>query len=335
MTTLRNILIAAAAFCLFCWLIGKPIDRPSETTRTLNYLAEHGDEYDLIFVGPSYVERQIIPAVFDAEMTRRGHPMRSFNAGFAAMGNEEHTEITRRIRDLALPKLEWVVSDVTIRAYLRFELENPMKSRTIEWHSWRNLVRVLRYYIAAPVQSKLWTHVSHTLAHYTNLGLGALWLRGQASLTPPILESAPDFFSTPAGARHHRLGKKGVSAKVHEKLMDRYARCARMKPEVSRHSDRALDIHTAVSDLGFRSILVIAPVSYRCTAPDWVDAAGLPVTVLAFNDPERYPAFYRPEFRLNANHLNYAGAVRYSTLLAMRISAILDVEKGVGRPDRR
>ncbi|MEC9241590.1 MAG: hypothetical protein VYA48_02945, partial [Gemmatimonadota bacterium] len=276
-----------------------------------------------------------IPSVFDEEMSLRGHPMRSFNAGFSAMGNEEHTEITRRIRDLALPKLEWIVSDVTIRSYLRFERDNPMKARTIEWHSWRNLMRVFRYYRATNGRTELWTHVRHTLARSANLGLGALWLTGQASLSPPILTSAPDFFSTPAGARHKRRGRKGVSKEKHRELIDRYETCAKAKPQISREVDRALEIHTAVSDLGFRSVLLIAPVSYRCTAPEWRDDAGLPVTVLSFNDPERYPALYSPPFRLNDNHLNYAGAVRYSKVLAMRISAILDREREASRPSRR
>ena len=51
----------------------------------LDWLARHGDDFDVVFLGSSRVEQQIIPEEFDHAAASLGHPVRSFNAGMAAM----------------------------------------------------------------------------------------------------------------------------------------------------------------------------------------------------------------------------------------------------------
>ena len=51
-------------------------------------------------------------------------------------------------------------------------------------------------------------------------------------------------------------------------------------------------------------------------------AFGPPPPVLNFNDPRKYPQFFERQNRLDAGHINAAGAVLFTRLLAGEVVAI-------------
>src|SRR5688572_10396349 len=67
----------------------------------LDHFARKAEDYDTIFVGSSTIYRGVSPAVYDAELARRGIAARSFNFGVLGMVPPESYYLLERI--LAVP----------------------------------------------------------------------------------------------------------------------------------------------------------------------------------------------------------------------------------------
>ena len=97
-----------------------------------------------------------------------------------------------------------------------------------------------------------------------------------------------------------------------------------------------------IRSTGARPVLVVPPcldarAELISFARDRVDA-----DVVAFNDPERFPILYDPANRFDAGHLNHAGAMVFSKLLAeARRGPLVDhelkeaLEAGGAHPDEK
>src|SRR5688572_27502291 len=90
-----NILIFVLALALMAWGIGKITPPPhiSIVSAKVQWLQEHGDEYDVIFLGSSRTFRQIVPELFDRLMAAASHPVKTFNLGVDGMRPPEDTYV--------------------------------------------------------------------------------------------------------------------------------------------------------------------------------------------------------------------------------------------------
>jgi hypothetical protein len=81
------LLLFAASFVAVAGALRPAVPWPGDAgvAARMAYFAEQKDSFDVLFAGSSNIQRGIIPEVFDARMSERGHPVRSFNLAAAGM----------------------------------------------------------------------------------------------------------------------------------------------------------------------------------------------------------------------------------------------------------
>ncbi|HTF34944.1 MAG TPA: hypothetical protein VK714_14770 [Myxococcota bacterium] len=311
----------------------------------MRHFISHVDEYDLVFVGSSSVARGFDPAVFDAALAARGHPLRSFNLGVDGMWSLEADYLIREIVRRQPTRLRWIVIDL-------FELDPKLDStpesesdvfteRGFYWHDAWGLAQVLRRVFAGSgglrEEARLaWVHVRLAAWRLGNLGQGdialASWWAGPASEDAGIVqgggfEALDDLNHPVAGKmRAFYLANAAQYEGVIATLDERNAR-----PEAPPEAKRA-EIREQSERLRAANIepLYIIPPILRATPSLYGLVKATDVPVLGFNSPTRYPELYATEHRWDATHLNRAGAQCLSRLLAERLADLLDRE---GRTD--
>ncbi len=129
-----SVLLGALAFLVTGALLRAVLPPPPETPleTKLDHLREHRG-YDVLFVGSSSVYRHVDPALFDELTAAAGRPTRSYNLGVPAMSGLETLHALRRVLDLDLPELRWVVLDARHPGYM-LAGENHLTSRVASWH---------------------------------------------------------------------------------------------------------------------------------------------------------------------------------------------------------
>ena len=118
----------------------------------IEYLARHGDEYDVLFVGSSRIHSQVMPAIFDRVASENGVPVKSFNAGIAGMNSPEDGYFLEEILRLPHRRLRWVFVEL---ARLGTGLDREETSRFGYWHDTPRLVLAAR---------RLWAEAGERLA---------------------------------------------------------------------------------------------------------------------------------------------------------------------------
>ena len=93
-----NVVTFIAGFTLIAAVLSSavPSVRPPQIGAKLDFLAAHGAEYDTFFIGSSRVHRQIIPALFDAEMAALGVKTNSFSLSGDGMRPPEDEFVQHR-----------------------------------------------------------------------------------------------------------------------------------------------------------------------------------------------------------------------------------------------
>jgi hypothetical protein len=117
--------------------------------------------------------------------------------------------------------------------------------------------------------------------------------------------------------RHSSKDEKSLAAMA--KLVE-WNRAQRKSPQYGQ-SEWVESLRAQVRRRGHDAFFVIAPVWYRAPVPPPSVRGGLPLTVLRFNDPERFPELYVPEARGNTHHLSEVGRPFYSRALARELFA--------------
>jgi hypothetical protein len=120
---------------------------------------------------------------------------------------------------------------------------------------------------------------------------------------------------TAESARLSSKDRQGLAATA--KLVQ-WNRAQRKSPEYGE-SEWLESLRGQVRRRGHDAFFVIAPVWYHPPLPPPSVRGDLPLTVLRFNDPERFPELYVPEARGNTHHLSRVGRPFYSRALAREL----------------
>ncbi len=302
-----------------------------QVSAKLRSFATDAPALDAVFLGSSRVRRQISPEVFDKEMSAAGLPMRSVNLGIDALVSPEllrfSDEVLRRKTDSIR---YWIVDLNVLRRTISPDSDSP---RELWWHDWKHTALVLRNIATNPVPlaengpGKLALSLSHIallMQHYLQIGCGAGVIN--RAIFPDSKLVDQDAENCGFHPERHSLSvalastfkaqledmKKGPQVQFTDVIMDEVYR------EMSAHCERE----------NMRIFFVMMPVlSLRRPSlppPDVLQRH----TLLAFDDPAKYPELYRAEDRYDLQHFNSAGAVTFTQTLARSVAADIKSRHG-------
>ena len=311
-----------------------PSVRPPQISAKLDWLAQHGEEYDTFFIGSSRVQRQIIPAIFDSEMAVYGISTKSFNLSADGMRTPEDEFVMGcAFASRTVPVRLLVIECNAVKSRVDDAAEGT--AREVYWHDNARMARLWRHLWAGDLSPNLtvgdsvgiwWkrfiefpAHVRHWVWNVTRLGLGSDMLTRQIlGYTPPdpSIEIGENGFRRPA------------CTPMSDSVLRAYEKdlaAARKEPpcpkEEDAESQSALAWKKGCADrLGAHLVLVASPFPTKSVfAPK--DRNG--ITFLDYSDPNRYPDLYVPENRRDRGHLNVRGAEIYTRIVARQIAEML------------
>ena len=330
-----------AGVALGCALVHRA-DRLSDVDVVGEKLAafrQHAGDYDVVFVGSSYVYREISPSEFDSVVGESGKTVRSFNFGVPGMDPPETYFLVDRILDAAPARLRYVVVELD---YFRTDVRdrNVHTRRFDYWHDSRRMSEVARGLADSDAGvrwrgKELAFHLEAFAREAFAVGRGrALMGVGTASdaTVPESLGPNGDGFRSldDESARRFDVRRGFYEAFEEDRYEEKLAQLRRGgDAEDASEAAAAVDLRALRSTVarlrerGIMCVLVVPP----CLAPraDLVDgvAAARIAPVLAFNSPDAYPALYDAKYRFDVGHLNADGAAVFTRVLAERFAALL------------
>lgn len=335
----------ALGFALTAWLAGvclPPPELPSTVREKLAHLAEHGDDYDAIFVGSSRIQYHIMPTIFDRLATAGGHPMKSFNAGVSSMHTPEDAWYIEQILAHKPRRLRWVFLEI---GFFDTAQKDGQKGtlRGVPWHDWTRFRQLCRRLTVGSAKAdfsgqnptffeRLNDFVEHlaTFGHHeTQLGRGMLlfdrWRLSQ-SPEPMVWETLGQsgdgwMPANPNNAREEKSGKQFAAS---------VARLMKDPPHPSK-ADRVSQavLGEAIAQIvraGATPVLIMPP---RTQGNYFVPSAenARRAAIVDFCSPVKFPELYELRYRVDSSHLNPAGAQVFTRILAERFLEIATAQK--------
>jgi hypothetical protein len=295
---------------------------PNETGGLLEHLAAHRADYDVVVIGSSFTRLHFAPKTFERRMRRLGHRVRAFGCGTKGLRGGELDYYIERVLELDMPKLRWLLVDVTLDQIRGLESGNYYKRRVIRWHG-VDQVLTLHAALAAgggePLANlqRLQPHVSHLLLNLGNVGEGVVALRSDAWLGVTTAARTRGAFFPPKinAARQAAAGKRYAQhhpgfARWRQKLVD-------LRSSAPPPRDHAVMRiwRDRIRARGIEPVFVLSPILSDARFPTAVPGDE-PLPVLDFNDPVAFPELYDPTLRQDTAHLHRGGAEVFSTRLA-------------------
>jgi hypothetical protein len=347
----RSLLQFAARGLLLCaglLAIGNLL-RPIDTWQDIDVVGEKyrafiasGGHYSVLFIGSSYIYREVDPAVFDAETAAAGLPTRSFNFGVPGMNPPEtYYLLEHLLKDAAPHGPRYVI--IELDSYQAIVRERNSRTRRFEyWHGPRQTAEVQRALLQTSVApgkkaKDLATHGEAAARQLVCAGRGAAWLevlarelgllpRSASSLGAggdgyvPLDEESGYVFDLRAGTL-----ETFDMERFEEKLAALKSGAARDPSTVTPVEIAALRrILEIVRAHGARPVLLVPPAFQPRSELIALREQGVYDDLLVYNDPVKYPDLYDLQYRFDLGHLNAAGAARFSTLLAREFATLME-----------
>ena len=336
------------SFALTAWLAGvwlPPADLPSTVREKLAHLAEHGDDYDAIFVGSSRIQSHIMPSLFDRLAAERGLTVKSFNAGVASMHTPEDGWLLEQILARKPARLRWIFLEID---FFDAGLEDGQMGtlRGVPWHDWPRFRQLCRRMAVmsdnlnfrdriAELSARLRDFVDH-LATFgqreSQLGRGAqLFDRWRLSINPEPM-------------RWENLGADGdgfrpakTNTVLEKKSLARLAKLVAERTKILPKADEADRVSQAVLGeaiaqiirAGARPVLIIPPRTRLHYFVPSAENARLAAVVDLCN-PVKFPELYEAKHRVDTSHLNAAGAEVFTRIVADRF---LEIARPTPKPN--
>ncbi len=326
-----------------------PARFPTDVRARLDYLQEHREKFDTVFIGSSAFFRHAIPEQFDAAMAKLGYPVHSVNLGIPSGVDFEADTILREVLALELPNLKYVFMD-GLWITPRVKEENRMTRRVIWWHDLTATVDVMRAikqsgFELEEARDLTLLHLRHLMLRVLSVSNGYEVLRAALGLPPDDPEWEPivammqqhrgyEGFhneASPAGRRKVFLAGEGSrSAK-------RFEQQTRQLMKEWKNPTQPVVVQPFRFDVLARQarkagaqgakVLYVFPPNARLHY-DWlaVQQNGYPVRLIALNNPARFPELFDLANRYDYTHLEHNGAEFYTKYLAQEAAALLSEE---------
>ncbi len=311
------------------------------------YLLDHRDEFDVLFVGSSVTFYGIVPHVFDEVLAARGRPVRSFNMGVGGMTTLESDQFLRRVLELEPARLRFVFVEAENWDARIWAKKNTYAPRMVHWHTLEHTRLALESLSRTPQPpspeegafwrwEEGWTHVTLCLRKLSGAGQGRRivrsWLdldRGEVRADVPELEELRGYVDLDRIQGEEWENRRADFLSKQEAYAERVARIDAQNAE-----EPPLDRHFNLDGLRSQIAAIRAagaePIYY--TGPRLLDSPlemrlareGILPVLLAFNQPARYPELYDPANRFDQNHLKRKAAEEFSRQLAASFADHLD-----------
>ncbi|HED66640.1 MAG TPA: hypothetical protein ENJ09_13920 [Planctomycetes bacterium] len=319
-------------------LLGPRLAEDGMAAIKARHMAEHGDDYDVLFVGSSRVYRQIRPRVFDAECERAGAEVRSYNLGLAGMRFFEALRTAEALLSDPPASLDVLVLE-GLDPDPRLREENLLSRREIAWHTpgltWLALRRVWRR--DEPLAEKL----RETRGHLFQFGCSFANV-GTASALSDLLFGGPgpEEDRTPGGylplekdpsetvTDRRRAFLEALNENrslLEERVAELEAEPRSVEPD-ALFADTLARLEGIAREAGVELVFVVLPpVEHR--RPELVGAKerGCIEHLADLSDPAEHPDFYlKLAERFDENHLKKNGAARLTKLVAAAVASVLE-----------
>ncbi|HET6879894.1 MAG TPA: hypothetical protein VFI31_07055 [Pirellulales bacterium] len=324
------------------WWSGPP--RSAALEAKWDAFASRADEFDVVFIGTSHVERHIDPRVVDRTLFELGSELRSYNFGLPKMSMLEGAELIERISRLRPRRLKLVVLEPTLYLY---DADNWSTDRAMAEHDWQGTMLAARLTWASETrrQSTVWGKLKCITPHVLSFVCRSFGLRSADRLlddanceTPqsaffqagrcdplPPLDAAAGF--RPLPVNDHAADASG--------WRERFARFMEFEPDWSGVS--LSDVELAYFDcllerirqIGAEPVLLLGPkvkrdshtaAVYTSHRQHCIDAALID-HLRGHSDTDLYQLPYWHDF----DHLNADGAALFSRQLAVELARLLDL----------
>ncbi len=310
-------LCALFAFALVCAVVSRLFpERISVISLKEERFREQRKKIDVLFGGSSRVFHGFSPQVFDRTLHEAGRPWHSFNAAMDGMNPAEEFALVRRLLATRPSHLRYIFlefqSDPAAGTPIR---DDQVRERDVYWRDWRSVAAGFRKFaigLSSRLPSTIGSPYSLDRLNYFGPLLAAdirLWVRNATHLgdgftllasafgQPKKLADEPDFPRNWDGffpMDQPMTGK--ILAEYRKSYRGLREHPVRRPPEpVMRSQLRRFANEMAAKNI--QVVLLLPPAVIGNTGDEINAPAG--VTLLAYDDPIRYPQFYVEENRLD------------------------------------
>jgi hypothetical protein len=322
-----NVAIFLAAVATVCGLIDGflPFPKVDGVYQKWAHFRTNKDRYDALFVGSSRIYRQIIPEQFDEQVNAAtGESIHSFNFGMDGMWPPESFFVLRELLSLEPKRLRWVFIEVMeVATGLDDSIFTPR--RTAYWHDWEHTLMAME---AVSEQS-----ASVTEKWRLNAEHGLVFVRRSMNQGRLARRLGAAFGADPGNSDQWSRGEwmdaegfagrdtpfEGWKLDQYRKFVEKAKTVPPPRVPISRALRQSIErIVSEVRAMGAEPILIISP---SLVPSDNFSELPADVAVWSFRGPNDFPALYDPKNRFDTGHLNSAGAVVYTELLASRFAS--------------
>ncbi|MEP6671035.1 MAG: hypothetical protein ABJF10_17880 [Chthoniobacter sp.] len=325
---------------LACFGIGRslpfpdvPVVRPK-----MDWLARHGDEFDVLVIGSSRVQHQFMPSIFDQAAAESGHPVRSGNAGIAAMFPPEDGYVIDQILQRPHRRLRWAFIELTSFGE-RFDMLLAGTGRMDYWHDSRRMWLCTRRTVMG-FQGADWQYAGSVwkrgdllmqwLADWSNnfaafIRRATNFGRGAELMTAHLNGGRKRSKFEGGGSKGDGWVNPGGAQAMNDRQLTEYQRdFAALRAISRRHVEDPVaeaSLRRSIEQLraeGIEPILFLAPAVGRTQF--WPTRLLESVALVDLSEPEKYPELYDPANRKDGTHLNLAGSALYTRELALWFS---------------
>ncbi len=353
MRSALGVLAFIAAFLVVNRMVVARVPMPPESglrTKT-EFLIEHLEDYDAIWIGSSATLYGLRPEVFNGELARLGHPdFRVYNMGVGGMGSFETVSVLRRILKAKPKRLAWVFyEEPNFDSLLWYP--DIVNQRYIHWHDARTTMDAID---ALQFSEKPPSYKQEQYEDFLLAGGDGEWRRGAAKehlelglrrelavgQGPRIYERyfggpddawpTPQEIATADGWMDIALDPAPGAKKANELFVSRPKQwdnmvahmismeAKRPNPEKSYDLDSLRQLIAEIRAAGAEPIMYTPQRGLPSTMMmSLSDRGELPV-LFPFHLSTEYPELIPREVHYDEGHLNHAGATLWSERFAQR-----------------
>jgi len=331
---MRNLLIFLAALLGTQGLFFGYAPLPCSLDGRMNAFLENKDDYEVLFVGSSLTQLQVIPSEI-----REESGIRSFNLGLNSARGHEMNQIIAKVLASQPAKLKAIVIEARPWYPARSDVRNePYSPRMTWWHTPGETVSFLRTMRLRPdgpaAKEQVPLHLKAALARWANMGAGLAAFTQTCKGPPhedgwtPLIKDNP---SEKSEDKKQRLRARDRWVKNPRSADDYATFHALQRTRFEQYNLNAFDQRDRrLEAAGVQSVYLLAPTWKSYANDRALQSAGRMTRLIDFADPKSHPEFFAFENRRDKSHLNLEGSRLYSRAIANRLREFLGEEQPSG-----